>query len=226
MIALSARCSMLSLLARLANNIGMFNTAEKKERSLGIRLLLKPERCASPKCAMVRNANRPGLHGKSHRRAMSEFGQQLQEKQKIKYTYGVREAYLQKIFSWASKNPGVTGEMMISLLERRLDNVVYRLGIAPSRSVGRQMVSHGHIVVNNHRVMIPSYQVSVGDVIHIRIQSMTSPLFKDVAEKIKKVTSPIWLSFGTERMEGAVVSLPKDCDIPFDVNMVVDYYSK
>lgn len=204
----------------------MFNTAEKKERSLGIRLLLKPERCASPKCAMVRNANRPGLHGKSHRRAISEFGRQLQEKQKIKYSYGVREAYLRKIFSWASKNPGATGEMMINMLERRLDNIVYRLGIAPSRSVGRQMVSHGHIVVNKNRVMVPSYQVPVGDIVRIRPQSMASPLFKDVAEKVKKMTLPVWLSLDVEKIEGKIVSMPKDYDIPFDVNMVVDYYSK
>lgn len=175
---------------------------------------------------MVRNATRPGAHGKRHRRAMSEFGQQLKEKQKIKYTYGVREAYLQKIFSIASKNPGVTGEMMISMLERRLDNVVYRLGIAPSRSVGRQLVSHGHIMVNDHRVMIPSYQVAPGEHIRIRTQSMTSLLFKDLAETIKKTTLPVWLSFDVEKMVGTVVFAPKDYDIPFDVNMVVDYYSK
>ena len=204
----------------------MFDTKEKKERSLGVRLFLKAERCNSPKCAMVRNATRPGLHGKAHRRALSEMGQQLKETQKIKFTYGVREAYLNKIFNLAAKNPGVTGQMMISMLERRLDNVVYRLGLAASRSVGRQLVSHGHIFVNNKRVSIPSYQVRVDDVISIRTQSQNHPVFKDLALTIKKIEPPVWLTIDKEKLEGKVISPPKDFDISFDTNMVVDYYSK
>ena len=204
----------------------MFNTKEKQERSLGVRLFLKAERCNSPKCAMVRNATRPGLHGKAHRRAMSEMGQQLKEKQKIKFTYGIREAYLNKIFNMASKNPGVTGQMIISMLERRLDNVVYKLGLALSRSVARQLVSHGHIFVNNKRVSIPSYQVHVNDIVTIRSQSQSHPVFKDLSQNIQKIEPPVWLSIDKEKLEGKVVSLPKDFEIPFDTNMVVDYYSK
>lgn len=204
----------------------MFNTKEKKERSLGVRLFLKADRCNSPKCALVRNPSRPGLHGKARRRALSEVGQQLQEKQKVQYSYGVRETYLRKVFGAASKNPGVTGEMVISTLERRLDNVVYRSGFTPSRSVARQLVGHGHFLVNSKRVDIPSYLVKVGDIIRIRSQSKDYIVFKDLAENLKKIEAPIWLAIDKEKMEVKVDSLPKDYDMPFDINMIVDYYSK
>src|SRR3989344_532241 len=138
---------------------------EKKERSLGVKLFLKADRCNSPKCVTVRRPQRPGLHGNAYRRQSSEFGQQLKEKQKIKFLYGIRERQFQNIFNSAAKNPGVTGEMIMKLLEKRLDNVVYRLGLAPSRSVARQLVGHGHVLVNNRRVTIPSCQVKVNDLI-------------------------------------------------------------
>ena len=204
----------------------MFNTREKNERKLGVRLFLKADRCSSPKCALVRNPSRPGLHGKSRRRALSEVGQQLQEKQKIKYTYGLREVQLYKIFLAATKNPGITGEMILSILERRLDNVVYRLGLAPSRSVARQLVNHGHIFVNGRRVNIGSYQARINDVISIRPLSAVNPVFKDLNLTIKKIEAPVWLSMDKEKFEGKVLSLPKDFSLPFDINMVVDYYSK
>src|SRR3990170_2954470 len=130
----------------------MFNTQEKKERSLGTKLFLKAHRCSSPKCATVRNPYGPGAHGKARRRAPSEFGEQLHEKQKIRLSYGLRDAAMKRLYRDAAKNPGVTGAVMINNLERRLDNVVYRLGFAPSRSVARQMVSHGHMKVNGRRV--------------------------------------------------------------------------
>lgn len=196
----------------------MFNTREKKERSLGVRLFLKADRCSGPKCALARNPSRPGLHGKARRRALSEVGQQLQEKQKVQYSYGIRETYLRKIFEAASKNPGVTGEMVISTLERRLDNVVYRSGFTPSRSVARQLVGHGHFLVNGKRVDIPSYLVKVGDTIKIRSQSKVNIVFK--------VEPPVWLVMDKDKMEARVDSLPKDYDMPFDINMIVDYYSK
>jgi len=204
----------------------MFNTREKKERSLGVRLFLKGDRCSGPKCAVVRNPSRPGLHGKARRRALSEVGQQLQEKQKVQYSYGIREIYLRKVFEAASKNPGVTGEMVIATLERRLDNVVYRLGFTPSRSVARQLVGHGHFLVNGKRVNIPSYLVKIGDLISIRPQSKDHIVFKDLDENFKKAEPPIWLMRDNEKMEGEMDSLPKDCEMPFDINMIVDYYSK
>lgn len=204
----------------------MFNTKEKKERSLGVKLFLKPHRCSSPKCVTVRRPTRPGVHGKARRRAPSEFGQQLMEKQKIRFAYGIREAQMRRVFAAASKHKGITGEMIISFLERRLDNVVYRIGLAPSRSVGRQLIGHGHIMVNGKKVTIPSYEVKVNNIITIRPQSKDHLLFKDLAERLKQYEPPVWLVLDRERLEGKVISLPKDFEIPFDVNLVVDYYSK
>ena len=204
----------------------MFNTKEKKERSLGVKLFLKPYRCNSPKCVTARRPQRPGLHGKAFRRALSEFGQQLLEKQKIRFTYGVRERQFEKLFNLAAKNPGVTGPMLMVFLERRLDNVVYRLGLAQSRSVARQLVGHGHIFVNGRRVSIPSYQVKIGDMIVVRPQSKDLSVFKGLADFLKNYDAPVWLVIDKEKLEGKVVSDPKDLDIPFDVNMVVDFYSK
>ena len=203
----------------------MFDTKEKKERSLGTKLFLKAHRCNSVKCVLIKRAYRPGLHGKG-RHASSEFGQQINEKQKIKYTYGIREAQMRKVFRSAAKNPGITGNMIIQILERRLDNVVFRLGLAPSRSVGRQLVGHGHILVNGRRVNIPSYLVKVKDKISIRTQSKGVAQFKDLAERLKKYEAPIWLRLDNEKFEGEVISLPKDMEVLFDVNMVVDYFSK
>ena len=203
----------------------MFNTTEKRERSLGTKLFLKPHRCNSPKCVSTRRPQRPGMHGKSYK-SLSEFGQQLKEKQKIRFTYGLRENQMERVVKEATKNPGVTGPLIISLLERRLDSVAYRLGFAPSRSVGRQLVSHGHIMVNGRRTTVPSYRVSEGDLISIRPQSKDYAIFKEAADNIKKYEAPIWLSLDKDKMEGKVVSDPKELDISFDVNLVVDYYSK
>ena len=204
----------------------MFNTTEKRERRLGTKLSLKADRCNSPKCAMTRRPYGPGMHGKRRRRALSEYGQQSQEKQKLKFMYGIREAQMKNVFKKAAKNPGVTGELIVSLLERRLDNVVFRLGFTRSRSVARQLVNHGHIFINNKRVNIPSCQVGAGDVISIRSQSKNHPVFKDLAVDLKRHEPPIWLSLDKEKFEGKVISLPKDYEIPCDINMVVDYYSK
>ena len=204
----------------------MFPTKEKKERSLGVKLFLKPERCNSPKCVTVRRPQRPGLHGKMFRRQLSEFGSQLKEKQKIRFTYGIRERHFRKIFQSAAKNPGITGQMIFHILEKRLDNVVYRLGFAASRSVARQLVGHGHIMVNNRKVTIPSFQVKVGDLIYIRQQSREHPVLKDLTNHLKKYEPPIWLAMDQEKLQGKVLSEPKDLEISFDANLVVDYYSK
>ena len=204
----------------------MFNTREKKERSLGKKLFLKAHRCASPKCVTVRRPTRPGIHGTARRRALSEFGQQLQEKQSFQLSYGLRESQMKKIFKQALKNPANTGEMIMSFLERRLDSVVYRLGFAPSRSVARQLVGHGHIIVNGRRLSIPSYQVRVGDKISIRPESRDHEIFKDLPPNLKKYEPPAWLALDKEKLEGQITQLPKDFDLSFDVSKVVDYYSK
>ncbi len=204
----------------------MFNTKEKKERALGTRLFLKAHRCNSPKCVLVKRPYRPGLHGQARRRALSEFGQQLAEKQKIKASYGIRETQMKNIFSAAMKNPGLTGNLIIQMLERRLDNVVFRLGLTASRSVARQLVGHGHILVNGKRVSAPSYLVKIKDRISIRPQSKDHPVLKGIGELLKKYEAPAWLRIDADKLEGEMVALPKDIEVPFDVNMVVDYYSK
>lgn len=204
----------------------MFNTTEKRERALGTKLMLKPHRCSSPKCATVRKPQPPGPHGGARRRAGSEYGLQLKEKQKMKAMYGIREAAMRKVFAAAEKSTGATGEAMLMLLERRLDNVVYRLGFAPSRSVARQLVSHGHIMMNGRRVSTPSALVVTGGVITIRPQSRDNVELNDIGERMKSYEAPVWLALDKSTMTGKVVSAPKDLETLFDTNLVVDYYSK
>lgn len=204
----------------------MFNTREKRERSLGTRLFLKATRSASPKAAMVRRPHRPGEHGKDRRRAPSEFGKQLAEKQKFKAAYGLREAAIRQVFVKAAKSAATTGPLFLSLLERRLDNTVYRLGFAPSRSVARQLISHGHLMVNGRRVTISSMLVRPGDIITIRQQSKDHGALKTLGETLATYQTPTWLSMNVEKMEGKVLSMPKDLEMPFDIALVVDYYSK
>jgi small subunit ribosomal protein S4 len=204
----------------------MFKVKEKKERALGAKLFLKAERCNSQKCATIRRPYKPGDHGKSRRRPLSEYGQQLQEKQKIRFTYGVSEKNLRRIFSKAAKSTGVTGETIFAILEKRLDNVIYRLGFAASRSVARQLVSHGHFLVNGRKTTIRSYEVKVGDVISIRPQSHKHPLFQELPITLKKYETPVWLKLDVDKLEGKVAMQPKDFEMTFNINLVVDYYSK
>ena len=203
----------------------MLRAKEKRERALGVKLGLKAERCNSPKCAMVRRPQRPGMHGKN-RKQFSEFGTQLAEKQKIVFSYGLREAQMRKIFKEAQHKKESVSETIVSLLERRLDNVVYRLGFAPSRISARQYVSHGHFTVNGRRITIPSYQVKVKDVIRIRPESVSLQIFKNIKDVIKKYEAPDWLSVDKDKIEGTVKTLPHDIESPFDINLVVDFYSK
>lgn len=206
----------------------MFNTSEKKERALGTKLFLKADRCNSPKCAAVRRPQqRPGVHGKARRRAPSEVGKQLHEKQKIRFTYGVSESQLRQVFAKATSGSGVTGEVMIGLLERRLDNVIYRLGLAPSRAVARQLVGHGHFIINKRKITIPSYEVKKGDIIAIKPSSQNHLAFKDLEMTLKKYDSPQWLDLDKEKKEGKVITLPTVVEEEtFDVDLVVDYYVK
>ena len=204
----------------------MIGAKEKKERALGMKLFLKGHRCNSPKCAAVRRPQRPGMHGKKRRRAMSEFGQQLMEKQRVKVSYGLREAQLLKIVKAALKKPGAIGETIINLLETQLVNVVFRAGIAPSRIIARQFVGHGHIFVNGEKVTIPSYRVKAGDIIAIKPSSKELLLFKELSSILKKYEPPHWVELDKEKLEAKIKSLPENVEIPFDINLVVDYYSK
>lgn len=203
----------------------MFDTREKKERALGVKLFLKAERCGSAKCATVRRPYRPGAHGKK-RRPLSEVGRQLSEKQKIRFSYGIREAQLRRLFSRAAASSNITSQMIIALLERRLDNIVYRLGLAPSRSVARQLVGHGHFMVNNRKVTIPSYEVGLGDVVSIRPQSRNHPAFGDLEIRLKKYEPPQWLELNKNEKEGKMTAVPQGEDASLNVDLVVDYYAK
>ncbi len=199
---------------------------EKKERALGMKLFLKGERCNSPKCAMVRRPTRPGMHGAKRRRALSEYGQQLLEKQRIKVSYGLREAQMDKIVKTAMKKTGAVSDAIISELERQLSNVIFRLGIVSSRIIAKQLISHGHFLVNAKKINSPSYAVRVGDIISIKPSSSTLLIFKDLSNKLKKYDPPEWLVLDKNKMEGRVLSQPEDAEIPFDIGLVVDYYSK
>ena len=166
--------------------------------------------------------------GGNRRRKVSEYGTQLQEKQKVKFVYGVLEKQFRKVFERASKmDEGTTGENMLKLLELRLDNVVYRLGLARTRRMARQVVVHGHIRVNGKKVDIPSYTVKVGDVITLRQRSAEMEIFKSLREGTGMMT-PKWLSFDTENLKGTVNSMPsrEDIDLQVQENMIVEFYSR
>lgn len=205
----------------------MENAACKKCRRVGQKLFLKGERCFTTKCAMVKKPYAPGIHGKK-RRVISEYGAQLAEKQKLRWTYNIGERQIKRYFREASKEKGVIGDNLLNKLETRLDNVIFRLGWAESREKARQFVNHGHILVNNKKVDIPSFQVKPKDVIKIKKSSLNSTPFKDLGIRLKKLKAPDWLSLDKSKLEGKLISLPKreDINIPVDMQMVVEYYSR
>lgn len=204
----------------------MARVLEKRERSLGTKLSIRGDRASSPKAALTRKPYKPGQHGKRFSK-VGEFGTQLREKQKIKFSYGVTDKQLKKIFDSAAGTKGTSAiEIITRLLECRLDNVIMRLGFAPSRSVARQMVNHGFFAVNGSRTNTPSYQVGLGDVITIYDATKGGSIFEGVKENIKSYNAPSWLSLNKEKLEGKVESQPKDVDFQFNINLVVDYYSK
>lgn len=198
---------------------------EKRERSLGTKLSIKGHRCNSPKCALIRKPYRPGMHGKS-RSKKSEFGKQVNEKQKIRFTYGLKDRQLEAIFRVAERAHEPTPVIVMSELERRLDNVVFRLGFADARSSARSLVSHGHIMLNGRKVTIPSISLKPGDKVSIRPESREIANFKELGDKLKNYEVPGWLALDKSKLEGTMKSLPKDVDVPFDIGQVVDYYSR
>lgn len=195
-------------------------------RREGLKLYLKGDRCYTDKCAVNKRNFAPGQHGNS-RRKLSNYGMQLREKQKAKRFYGVLESQFRRYFEIADKQPGITGDNLLRLLESRLDNVVYRLGFASSRAEARQLVVHGHFTVNGKKVDIPSYLVSVGDTIAVKETSKGSPKFKALAEDFKG-TVPKWLTVDVEKLEGKVIALPsrEDIDLPIAENLIVELYSR
>lgn len=200
---------------------------EKKERALGERLQLKGERCSSPKCAMLRKPYRPGMHGKKKRKKnTSDFGRQLMEKQKCKVSYGLDERTLRRLFETAHRQTGSTADRLVELLESRLDNVVFRLGLATSRSMARQLIIHGHIAVNGRRVRSPGFAVKVGDAVRVREGSLTKNVFRKVAEATKAYEPPSWLQIDRGKLEGLVTAPVRDTTLPFEVNTLVESFSK
>ena len=196
-------------------------------RREGQKLFLKGERCYSDKCALVRREYAPGQHGQG-RKKVSEYGIQLRAKQKAKRYYGVLENQFYHYFELAEKKTGMTGENLLRLLECRLDNVVYRMGLAASRKEARQLVLHNHYTLNGKKVNIPSIQVKVGDVIAVSDNSKTSEKIKAVVEANSARPVPKWLEFNGETLTGRVVELPNREDIDLDVaeHLIVELYSK
>ena len=205
----------------------MIKPKEKRERYLGERLNLKGERCASPKCALVRKPYRPGAHGQSRkRRSVSEFGRQVMEKQKFKLTYGLKEKNLRRLFKAAEKSTGSTTAKLLELMERRLDNVIFRLGFAPSRATARQLVVHGHVFLNGRRVRSPGLGVKAGDVISFRPESNKTRTVSELKDSLKKYEPPSWLGLDKEKLEGRVLSEPQELTPAFEVNLLVESFSR
>lgn len=194
-------------------------------RREGQKLFLKGDRCYSGKCALERRAYAPGQHGQA-RKKYSEYGLQLREKQKVRKYYGVLESQFAHYFELAEKKQGVTGANLLSIVESRLDNVVYRLGFAMSRPEARQLVRHGHFTLNGKKVNIPSYLVSVGDVIAIKEGSMSSDKIKSIVEANDKKAIVKWLE--RDGTTGKVVGVceREDIDLPIEEHLIVELYSK
>ncbi len=205
----------------------MTGPREKKERALGEHLHLKGYRCQSPKCALVRRPYRPGVHGQK-RKTISDFGRQLREKQKFKLSYGIDDRNLNMIFKESERSSDSTVEKLIELIERRLDNVVFKLGLASSRLEARQLVVHGHITVNQRRVHSPGFRVKPNDSVRIRPESKSKTRFQNLSESLKNYEPPAWLFIDKNTLEGKVLGLPQsqEVQLPFEINLLVESFNK
>jgi small subunit ribosomal protein S4 len=196
-------------------------------RRENLKLFLKGERCYTEKCAYDRRNYPPGQHGQG-RKKFSDYGTQLREKQKVKRMYGILENQFRNIFKEADRQKGITGETLLALLERRLDNIVYRLGFANSRDEARQLVRHNHFLVNQSKVNIPSYLVKPGDVIELREKSKKVVRILEALEGVARRGVPQWLELDKDQMKGSVKGLPtrEDITIPIQEKLIVELYSK
>lgn len=194
-------------------------------RREGMKLFLKGDRCYTDKCALDRRNYAPGQHGQG-RKKVSNYGEQLREKQKVKRIYGVLETQFRNLYERAEKMPGKTGANLLSLLERRLDNVVYRLGFASTRRQARQLVNHGHFLVNGVKTDIPSYRVNVGDVIEVRERSLNLAVIKEALEN--KVATPAFVEVDTNKLTGKLTRLPERSELNSEINesLIVEYYNR
>ena len=196
-------------------------------RREGCKLFLKGDRCYGPNCAVGKRPTPPGEHGQARQRKQSEYGMQLREKQKAKRAYGVLETQFHRYFESASREKGITGENLLFLLERRLDNVVYRCGFGASRAQARQMVLHGHIRVNGKKVNVPSFLVDVNDEITIREKTAEADHFKAMREGTGKVI-PKWIALDSANLKATVIAAPArdDIDLTIQENLIVELYSR
>ncbi len=195
-------------------------------RREGVKLVLRGERCVSEKCAMERRPFPPGMRTTKRRRSTTEYNAQLREKQKIRRIYGVMERQFARYFSSAAKAEGVTGERLLQILELRLDNIVYRLGFAPSRSCARLLVRHGHFLVDGRRVTLPTYEAKAGDVIAVREKSRNIQTIHSALKNAKDI--PDWLSVDKVKLEGTVIRVPERSSMAVNVQeqLVVELYSR
>ena len=196
-------------------------------RREGMKLFLKGERCLSDKCAFERRSYGPGVHGQRQRK-QSEYGVRLREKQKVKRLYGLLEKQFRNYYHQAARQKGITGENLLRLLERRLDNVVYRLGLAHSRKQARQLVRHNHLLVNGRKVNIPSYIVNQGDKVAVKEKSRKLEAFLTALERVDARGVPAWLEIDREQARGVVLNLPAREDIDQDIQeqLIIELYSK
>ncbi len=192
------------------------------------KLFLKGTKCFTEKCPVERRGFPPGQHGQARRPKVSEYGVQLREKQKVRRMYGLQETQFRNYFAKALKQTGRTGELLVKMLERRLDNTIYRLGLAPSRKTARQLVTHGHILVNNKSVDIPSYLLKGGDTIQVRDKSKKLDVFHSSMKRMKDNAMLPWLSLDKAAMSGTFLNIPERSDIPLnaDEQLIVELYSK
>ncbi len=197
-------------------------------RRAGEKLFLKGDRCMTPKCAIERRNTPPGAHGAGRRRRLSEHGMQMREKNRARAIYGITESQFRKNFDEAARKPGVTGQLLLQLLERRLDNAVCRLGFASSRAQARQLVRHGHITVNGKKLSIPSYLVNVGEVIGWVESSKALDVYKAVAGAAQRQAIPKWLILDVAAVTGKIHALPEpaDMDLKIEERMIVEYYAR
>lgn len=197
-------------------------------RREGLKLFLKGARCYTDKCAFDRRSYSPGQHGKGRRFKMSDYGTQLREKQKVKKMYGILERQFRRYFSIANRAKGITGEKLLELLERRLDNVIFRACFAHSRSHARQIVRHGHVLVNNRKVNVPSYSVKPGDIVQIKQKEEFVKNVKETIEKAKDRGVPDWLKGDFDNLKVDITRLPERDDIGMDIQeqLIVELYSK
>ncbi len=196
-------------------------------RREGEKLFIKGDRCYTDKCALERRKYSPGHHG-ARRTKLSDYGIQLREKQKVKRIYGVLEKPFRRYFAEAQRKKGVTGDLLLQFLELRLDNVVYRIGFASNRRQARQLVNHGHVLVNGRTTNIPSFRVKVGDVIEVKESSRSIPMIQECISKVEQRGLIPWLELDADNFKGKLLNIPSRDEIPLDVkeHLIVELYSK